>query len=154
MDGPFAVDVSASGHGVPNKVTFLRKEAVKQSAEFSIRSLLENATAASKQVLASSEQRAGRKGCQRFGRSDSMRRRGFAKSKGHQVAADKVPISDSAVRPPLSYRQSRAVEIQTDPPPTLVNLQSLTGTLIETLGSAPRDQGYLPGLLRRKNCHS
>jgi hypothetical protein len=56
MDGPFAVDVSASGHGVL-KVTFLHKEAVKHSAEAILRDLLENATTVSKQVLASSELR-------------------------------------------------------------------------------------------------
>ena len=56
MDGPFAIDVSASGRGLL-KVTFLHKEAVKQSTEAGVRDLLENATTVSKQVLASSQQR-------------------------------------------------------------------------------------------------
>lgn len=56
MDGPFAIDVSASGSG-PLSVALLHREVVKQSTEANPRDLLENAIAVGQQVLASCQKR-------------------------------------------------------------------------------------------------
>lgn len=56
MDGPFAVDIFANG-GDLLKLTFLHREAAKQSAEADVGDLLENAITVSKQVLGSCKKR-------------------------------------------------------------------------------------------------
>lgn len=57
MDGPFAVEVLANNAHDLLKVTFLHKEAVKQSAEANVRELLENAISVSEEVLVSCKKR-------------------------------------------------------------------------------------------------
>jgi hypothetical protein len=56
MDGPFAVHISAAENDLL-EIAFLHKGAVKQSAEASVRGLLENAITVSQQVLASCQRR-------------------------------------------------------------------------------------------------
>ena len=56
MDGPFAIDISTDSHRFLI-VTFVHKDSVRESAETSMRELLENATVVGKQVLASCQRR-------------------------------------------------------------------------------------------------